>query len=142
MNAELGYGEAYGDLEKLPFFENYFAGGIRSVRGYKSYSIGPEDDQGDPLGANMKAVGNVELFFPPPLGGVEDTVRFGAFVDGGAVFDSENGGFDSEELRYSAGLSMVWMSPVGVLGLVYAEPLNEQEGDEIETFQFTFGSTF
>jgi len=143
INGELGYGDAYGDLERLPFFENYFSGGIRTVRGYKSYSLGPRDSNEDPLGANMMVLGNVELLFPPPFGGGrESPVRIGAFVDGGMVFDSKDGGFNSEDLRYSTGLSLVWMSPVGILGLVYAEPLNEKPGDERESFQFTFGTSF
>lgn len=115
---------------------------VFALRGYKSYSLGPRDSRDDPLGANMKLVGNLELLFPPPFGVGDKTVRMGAFVDGGMVFDSDNGGFDTGELRYSAGVSMVWMSPVGVLGLVFAEALNDEPGDDTETFQFTFGSSF
>ncbi len=143
LNGEVGYGDGYGDNEKLPFFQNYYAGGIRSVRGYKAYSLGPRDSTDDPLGGNMKVVGNLELLFPPPFGGGENTsVRMGAFVDAGNVYDTDIDTFDAGEVRYSSGLALTWVSPIGVLGVTYAEPLNDEYGDETESFQFTFGQTF
>jgi len=41
LNSELGYGFGYGDSEELPFFENYLAGGLGSVRGFETNSLGP-----------------------------------------------------------------------------------------------------
>lgn len=41
LRTELGYGEGYGDTDTLPFYENFFAGGFRSVRGYERNSLGP-----------------------------------------------------------------------------------------------------
>jgi outer membrane protein insertion porin family len=142
LNAEIGYGEGYSDTDNLPFFENFFSGGTKSVRGFKDYSLGPRDDNDEPLGGNLKAVGNVELLFPPPFNLASKTMRLGAFVDAGNVFDTDNDDFDAGDFRYSAGLSMTWLSPMGALGISLAAPMNDESGDETETFQFTFGSTF
>jgi outer membrane protein insertion porin family len=142
LNADIGYGDGYGDVNELPFFENFLSGGTKSVRGFKDFSLGPRDDNDEPIGGNLKVVGNAELLFPPPFDLGEKTVRLGTFIDAGNVYDTTHGDFDFGELRYSAGVSMVWLSPMGVLGISLAAPLNDESGDETEMFQFTFGSTF
>ncbi len=148
LNGEIGYGDGYGKTDKLPFFKNYFGGGVKTIRGYKDYSLGPRDTPdgqpkgtGDPLGGNMKLFGNVEVIFPEPLGLAPDTVRMSAFFDMGNVYDTD-GDVDIGELRYSTGLSLKWLSPMGPLGIVFALPLNEEGDDETENFQFTFGTAF
>ncbi len=142
LNGEIGYGDAYGDTSTLPFFKNYFAGGTKSIRGYQDYSLGPVDSLGDPLGGNMKLIGNVEVLFPEPFGLAPDTVRMGAFFDFGNVYDTDDDGFDFGEMRYSTGLALTWLSPMGALGFVVALPLNDESDDETESFQFTFGGGF
>ncbi len=42
LRTDLGYGDGFGDLERLPFFKNFRAGGIGSVRGYQINSLGPK----------------------------------------------------------------------------------------------------
>jgi len=142
LNGEIGYGDAYGDTSKLPFFKNYFAGGTKSIRGYKDYSLGPRDSLDAPLGGNMKLIGNVEVLFPEPFGLAPDTVRMGAFLDFGNVYDTDDDSFDLGEMRYSTGLSLTWLSPMGALGFALALPLNDESDDETENFQFTFGGAF
>jgi outer membrane protein insertion porin family len=142
LNADLGYGDGYGDTTSLPFFENFYSGGTKSVRGFKDYSLGPRDDNDEPIGGNLKVVGNAELLFPPPFNLGEKTMRLGAFIDAGNVFDTNHDDFDAGEFRYSAGVSMVWLSPMGALGISLAAPLNDEGDDKTEAFQFTFGSTF
>lgn len=142
LNGDVGYGDGYGDTKNLPFFENFFGGGPKSVRGYKDYSLGPRDSRDDPLGGNLRVVGNAELLFPEPFGIAPKAVRLGAFIDAGNVWDSTSEDFDLGDLRYSAGVSMTWMSPVGLLGLYLVAPLNDQGDDETENFQFTFGTSF
>ncbi len=136
--AEGAYGDGYSDTENLPFFENFFAGGINSVRGYTDNTLGPRDSNGDPFGGDTKLIGNIELFFPVPF--LEDlkSVRIGTFFDAGMVSD----GLDFDFMRYSAGLSGTWLSPFGALTVSAAYPLNEQDEDETEIFQFSFGSGF
>lgn len=150
-SADLGYGDGYGDLNYLPFFANYFAGGPRTVRGFKANTLGPRETGGynDPIGGNVKIVGSIELFAPPPMGGdLEKTLRLGVFLDAGNVWVTQSTdlvaptGFDLSELRYSTGVSATWLSPVGALSLSLGFPLNSKEGDEIQTFQFGVGQTF
>ncbi len=141
LNGELGYGAAYGGTSQLPLFEHFFAGGPTSVRGFQSRSLGPRDSSGDPLGGNTEITANAELYFPSPI--YPDTMRIVTFVDAGSVFDTEGGqDIDSDEIRYSAGVGLAWLSPVGALSISYAIPFREDADDEPEEFQFTFGTSF
>jgi len=151
LKGDIGYGGGYGDTSALPFFENFYAGGPGSVRGFKANTLGPRETTGgqDPVGGNAKLTGGLELYAPPPIGGnFENTVRVGAFVDFGNVWWTESSdlvaptGLDLGELRYSAGLSAAWLSPVGALSLSVAYPLNAKDQDEEQIFQFTFGQNF
>jgi len=141
MKGELGYGDAYGDTEEFPFFENYYAGGIRSVRGFKANTLGAkEDDQA--LGGNLLVAGGAEVIFPIPF--MKKTLksfRLSAFADVGNVYDIDED-FDAGLLRYSAGISAIWISPFGAISISMAQPFNEQDDDETENFQFSLGSTF
>ena len=65
-------------------------------------------------------------------------MRVGTFLDFGNVYNKA-GDFDVGEFRYSTGLFLQWMSPIGPLNLSYGVPLNKKKGDKTETFQFSFG---
>ena len=41
FTGELGYIDTYGDTKKTPFFENFYSGGPRSIRGFESNTLGP-----------------------------------------------------------------------------------------------------
>lgn len=142
VNGEIGYGDAYGDTRRMPFFENFFGGGPGSIRGYAARSVGPRDSNGDALGGNAIYAGSLELLFPPPFSKTSETVRLAAFFDIGSVVDTNQQIFDSEELRYSVGLGLSWLSPIGALTVSYAVPMKDDTQDEEEQFQFSFGSTF
>ncbi len=135
---EFAYGDGYGSTESLPFFEHYFAGGVKSVRGYDDNTIGPRDSRNDPFGGTTKIIGKAELFFPVPF--VEDvkSIRIGSFIDAGTVTD----GLDVGSMKYSVGLSGEWLSPFGALSVSFAIPMNADEDDEKQSFQFSFGSGF
>jgi len=142
LNTSLGYGDGYGDTSRLPPFKNYFAGGVRTVRGYDANSLGPRDTvTGDPIGGDRMIIGNVELILPNPLETEEGSgsTRVSAFFDFGNVYRNK---VELSELRASTGLSILWLSPVGALSFSYAFPINDQEGDELQAFQFTLGSAF
>ncbi|HID83316.1 MAG TPA: outer membrane protein assembly factor BamA [Chromatiales bacterium] len=141
MRGDVAWGDSYGDTSDLPFFEKYFAGGIRSVRGYENNSLGPLSSRGDAFGGNFRALASTELFFPAPFASDNRSIRLGVFADAGNVFPSVDD-FEVSDLRFSAGMSMIWLSPVGPLTFSIAEALNAEEGDEIQQFQFNIGASF
>ncbi|APV52113.1 outer membrane protein assembly factor BamA [Betaproteobacteria bacterium GR16-43] len=139
LNGEIGYADGYGG-KPLPFFKNFYAGGVGSVRGFETASLGPRDLNGDVLGGNRRLVGNMELLFPMP-GNKEKNVRLGVFMDVGNVWgEFQKVTFDS--LRASAGLAVSWDSPVGPLRFSIGTPLKKEEGDKVERFQFQLGRVF
>jgi outer membrane protein insertion porin family len=138
LNTEFGFGGGYNG-KPLPFFKNFFAGGNNSVRGYDLNTLGPKDENGLALGGDRRVVGNLEVLFPVPFMPDDRSLRLSAFIDGGTVFD---GKIDLEEMRYSAGLAVSWISPMGPLKVSLAQPLNDKEGDNLQAFQFQFGQNF
>ncbi len=162
LRTNMAYGDGYGKTNELPFFERYFAGGIRTVRGYESNSLGPRDleDQtsggtartGSAIGGNMRITAGADYIFPVPfLEKPPSSLRLSAFLDIGNVFltgeptfdatETETG-FELDQLRSSVGLSMVWISPIGPLRFSYAKTLNDAPGDDLRAFQFSIGSFF
>lgn len=166
FNTELGYGESYGnDNKPFPFFKNFYAGGIGSVRGYETASLGPVDLAGDPLGGTRRFNATFEALVPIP--GADRTLRAIAFVDMGQIwgpgcngqyegrivndvvvpfcngpFYGNNASVDLSLLRYSFGLGIAWISPLGPLRLSYAIPFNDKPGDRLQAFQFSIGAGF
>jgi len=138
MHAQLGYGDGYGDYNNLPFFENYFAGGVRSVRGFEDNTLGPKDSKGNPIGGSVQVVGGAEVLFPIPFVEGAKSFRLGTFFDIGNVY-SDVSNFDATELRYSVGVSSLWISPLGPLAISLGFPLNDKSGDNVQNFQFTVG---
>ena len=144
LNGEVGYGDSYGDTKALPFYKNFYAGGVNTVRGYKAGSLGPQDIYQNTIGGNERVVGQTELLWALP--GMEKSVRLGVFFDIGQVWASGGtsagvSGVD-DSLRYSAGLSAAWISPMGPLKVSYGYPINKQDTDKTEAFQFQLGTTF
>jgi outer membrane protein insertion porin family len=128
----------------LPFYENFYAGGTRSVRGFRDNTLGPRSEEiggyaGQPLGGSLKTVGQIELVFPRLFD--SKAARVSAFVDFGNVYDGIDN-FDANELRASAGVALLWRAPVGPISISYAYPFKKKDGDEIERLQFTFGGGF
>jgi len=143
FNAKLniGYGDGYGDFDNLPFFANYFAGGIRSVRGWQDFSLGPRDDNNNALGGSFRTVGNLQIQFPPPFMTETNSLRLSTFFDVGNVFPGAED-FETSELRMSVGIGATWLSPVGPLAISFAQPLNDKSGDDVQQIQFTLGAGF
>ena len=138
LGLNLGYGDGYGDTESLPFFKNYFAGGSSSVRGFEARSLGPRDssDFPDPFGGSKRVLFNASLLLPIGDGALDK--RLNIFLDGGQVWGPDDSA-ELDEIRFSAGVGFNWISPVGPLSVSYAFPLNDEEGDELEKFQFSIG---
>lgn len=187
IRTELGYGDGYGDTEGLPFFRNFRAGGVGSVRGYSSNTLGPRgaikeieyettevdgetvytetgeyyysaDD--DSLGGNLLTEASMELIFPLPFVEDQRSMRSAFFLDAGNVFDTEclvlteatgsysnehpscKEGFDVDEIRFGAGVSLTWVTAIGPLTFTFARALNSQDDDETEGFEFSLGQVF
>lgn len=140
LNGEFTYGAGYGG-SPYPIFRNVYAGGIGTVRGYQTSSLGARDIDGNPIGGPKRLIGNAEFFFPIPGLSLDRTFRAFTFVDAGNVYQS-NEKIDVGTLRYSAGLGISWLSPVGPLKFSYGVPLNEKAGDELQKIQFTIGTGF
>lgn len=193
FKTELGYGDGFGELDSLPFFENFFAGGFGSVRGYRSNTLGPrstpadiysiqqavtainssgaaaavsanagyvldpstgkllvqQGGEGDPFGGNILIEGSMELLFPLPFVKDQRSVRSGFFIDAGNVFSTQCGSRQIncesahvDDLRYSAGVGVTWITGFGPLTFSLGRALNDKKIDDTEIFQFSLGRSF
>ena len=152
FNGEVGWGDVYGSTEQFPFFKNFYVGGIGSVRGFESGTLGPKDysvdNDGDNLGGDRMLTGNIEILAPLPGG--DRTLRVFGFLDTGYAwgYEGDSSGhykrqkIDFGDLRYSTGFGVAWISPLGPLKFSIDFPLNDQEGDDTQRFQFQIGTGF
>lgn len=180
LNGQIGYSGRYGKTKELPFLYAQSGGGLGSVRGFESGTLGPKfhdtlcSDPSNPstcvpnstesYGGSFAANANAELLFPFP--GMKDSrsVRLSLFADAGSVWDNKtynpglyneanpngtNGFYNTnhkssfkEELRYSTGAALTWISPMGPIKLSYAYPLKKKDRDQIQRFQFQLGTVF
>ncbi|WP_108843002.1 outer membrane protein assembly factor BamA [Kushneria phyllosphaerae] len=159
FRSELGYANSFGGTDNMPFYENFYSGGLGSVRGFRSNTLGQRtternDGDDDTLGGNILMEGSAELIFPTPF--IEDhrQVQTSFFIDAGNTFLSDcypvesgrtsdcSSGIDLGDLRYSAGLGLSWLTPVGPLTFSVARPINKKDDDDTQFFQFSLGQTF
>lgn len=140
-NAEFGVTRAFGGKE-VPFWKNFYVGGIGSVRGFESSTLGPRDPFfGDALGGTRRLVGNAELLFPMPGLGLDRSVRLSAFVDAGQVWGADEK-ISLKDIRASAGVGVTWNSFMGPLKFSLAAPIKSKTEDHKQTFQFQMGTAF
>ena len=152
-NSNAGFGAGYGSTSRLPFYQHFFAGGTRSIRGYEESSLGPKDSLGNPFGGNLMFSTSAQLSFTR-LWGEENwkSVRPSLFVDAGQAWTigtrikDAAGAVISERnpagVRLSTGVAVTWVSPMGPLEFSLARPLNEKSGDQHRTFGFSVGTLF
>ena len=143
LNNSLAYVDGYGDTENIPPYERLFAGGSRSIRGFRDGTLGPRDTPfNNPFGGKLRTYAQTEMVIPTPLETDNKSTRLSVFFDIGNSFN-EPEDWEFSDLRRSYGIAYTWFTPfLGVLDLSYAIPLNEQPGDELDRFQITFGTGF
>ena len=190
FSGELGYLDAYGETEETPFFQNFYAGGPRSLRGFESNTLGPRstdapcyefnyeektcpnliDTDGDgeldspyinpyanstsryrdrPIGGNIKVEGSMQLIFKLPFIEDQRSLRSAFFFDFGNVFSDNCKDYQIncykpalEDLRYSYGVGVTWITGFGPLSLAISKPTNAGPQERTEEFQFTVGNVF
>jgi len=184
LSGTLGYGKAYGSKDisvqyadadgnirtmSFPFFQNYYAGGVRDVRGFQDNTLGPRicsgliDADGKPDPTAIATNGNTciggSYYRPQPVGGAfkvlgsaelvlpffkdNNKARISLFTDVGNVY-ANYGDFNAADLRASVGISLQWIAPVGPIVINLATPVRDKPSDKPfeETLQFYFGRTF
>ncbi len=153
LRGEVGFGAGYGDTDGLPFYENYYAGGIGTVRGYEGNDLGPRDSGDDPIGGNLLIDGTASFIFPLPGVDNED-LRTSVFLDAGNVYNTSYGGDDYDgtleettpsfdTLNYSVGLGVTWRIPLlGPMQFSLAKTINAQQGAGAQPFNFNIGTSF
>ncbi|MEO8803446.1 MAG: outer membrane protein assembly factor BamA [Rudaea sp.] len=178
-SATIGYGNSYRGTDGinpdtrapikvngLPFFENFYAGGVSDVRSFRDNTLGPyilspnvgctvastDSYCRIPLGGNLKTVASAELIIPTPFVKDDTTTRLSWYVDVGNVFNqnnpslgtglNNNDGFSFSDLRVSTGISLHWRAPVGPIVINIGTPIRKKPGDISELLQFNFGTTF
>lgn len=141
INNEINYGKGFNN-KSYPIFKNFYAGGIGSVRGYEDTSLGNLRDQyGDSMGGSASIINNLEIQFLFPGMNQDPSLHWFTFIDSGNVFSSYKD-IKFNELRYSAGIGISWISPIGPLKLSYGKPLNLKSSDKLKNFQFQVGTGF
>ena len=187
FDGEIGYIGTYGDTKKTPFFENFYSGGPRSLRGFESNTLGPRvtpspcyefdpvteecpliidtDFDGipdaiaqnpyafqqirDPIGGNLLIEGSLQLIFNLPMVEDQRSMRSAFFLDFGNVFSTDCQSYQLncfeaslDELRYSVGLGVTWITGFGPMSFSFSQPFNDGIYDRTEEFQFTIGTVF
>ena len=150
VNGEVSYGAGLSS-KNYPVFKNYYAGGIGSVRGFFAGSLSVDGSGTStsssrynlPIGGQARVIMNAELQLPFPGTGVDRSLRWFTFLDAGQVFNPQYGqNISLGDLRYSTGVGISWISPVGPLKLSLGYPLNPQSFDRVQRFQFQLGTGF
>jgi outer membrane protein insertion porin family len=181
LDGQVGIGKTYGnqtydetwgpykagDKVDFPFWQNYYGGGVRDVRGFQDNTLGPRlcagvDANGNPIqadkrgycngsyynyaqpvGGAFKVLGTAQVFLPLPFLKDINTARVSVFVDVGNVYKDYNS-FEAKDLRASAGIALQWQAPIGPLVISFATPFRDKPDDKHyeERIQFTFGSQF
>lgn len=156
LRTAIGYGGVYGDTDRYPFYEHFYAGGFSSVRGFERHSLGPRSTpvgslagSGRPYGGNVLTEFSTEFVFPLPFIEQIGQVRSVMFVDAGNVFNSDcpESSFncfepDVGELRYSVGVGVSWNTRMGPMSFSLSKAFNTNENDEVEAFSFELGQYF
>ena len=146
-NLAYGFGDEGIGGDELPLFERYFPGGINTIRGFASRSLGPFEQRKDrfgevvatnPIGGSTQFIMNNEIIFPIVPGiGLKGVV----FADVGNAYTAEEV-FSWDETRVAVGAGARWLSPLGPLRVELGLPLRKKRHDRKSLVLFSFGGPF
>jgi outer membrane protein insertion porin family len=168
LDGGVSFGGGYGNTSHMPFFQGFNGGSWGSVRGYSAGTMGPDDtlvcpagsttctpgtSQGNALGGNLSVNASGNLYFPVPFAMDNQNLRMVTFMDAGNIYNTYRMATEwnsaaqpiyptLSNIRYSVGVGLEWVSPLGPLGFSLAAPLNKKAGDDTQIFQFTLGQFF
>ena len=134
IRGRLGLAQPFGNTDKIPIYERFFAGGAYTIRGYEERMVGPIDPSSkDPLGGASMAVGNIEYTYP-----LFSFLKVAAFYDIGNVWEKmgdifsskdANGVANSGGFKTGVGLGLRIKTPVGPIMLDYGIPMDKEPGE-------------
>jgi outer membrane protein insertion porin family len=134
LKGRAGMVGAYGDSDKVPVYERFYAGGQNTIRGYKERRIGPRDEgSGEPVGGDSILVGNAEVTFPV----FEKVVKGAVFYDIGNVWESTGDFMKLSDLKAGAGIGVRVKTPMGPVRVDWGYPLSAN-WDKSKTGEFYF----
>ena len=140
LNGEIGYGQGI-EGHPFPVFKNFYSGGLGSVRGFETGTLGPKDVTGSIIGGAKKVTLNAEFLSPFPGAGNDKSLRGFLFADAGNVW-GDNQKMRFADMRASVGVGVSWVSPIGPLKIALAHAVRKFAGDKIQPVQFQIGTQF
>jgi len=116
------------DFDRIPLTERFFAGGDRSIRGFKFRQVSPKNDEDESVGGRYLEALSLEHNYR-----FRDRWSSAVFIDGGRAFNDFN-----DPYRVGAGFGIRWQSPVGPFRLDIAMPISENEEQKVR-FHLSLG---
>ncbi len=134
-----GVADAYGNSDKVPIYERYFAGGANTIRGYRERQIGPRDPgTNDPIGGDAYWIINFEETFPI----YPDLIKGALFYDAGNV-EAKIGDFGAGGVFSGTGVGVRIKTPIGPVKLDMGYPLDDVSGESKKVrFYFSVSQGF
>ena len=114
----------------------------RKLRGFERGKVGPKDGE-DYIGGNFVTTANLSTTLPQILSNIQE-VDFVMFLDAANIWgvDYDSSIDDDGSFRSSVGLGIDWMTPIGPLNFIFAQPITKEDSDKTQTFRFNLGTTF
>ncbi len=133
-------GQAFeNETDKLPVYERFYLGGLRSIRGFDYGKVSPKDpDTDERIGGDKMWFTNFEYIFPLATdSGVNGVI----FFDMGNVYNDDED-WDFSDYKKSVGFGIRWFSPLGPLRLEWGYNLDPLEDEDNQVWDFTIGGVF
>jgi outer membrane protein insertion porin family len=130
----VGYLDQYGG-DASPQDQLFFLGGTNSVRGFEENLLRFDDD-GNPVGGRLSLLASLEARLD-----IGYDFELTLFVDTGSLRDAEVAAGD-DDFRWSTGLGLQYITPIGPIGLFYGHKLDRREGESAGQFHLSIGYAF